>query len=128
MNYYEARQVKTDDGSGSGIWHFTGFNRRPRPDGRFWPEGCTADCRHATPEEACQHYVQVQIDRGVQRHKCSWTPCQAEGCDKPAQDVLAIGGPNGRDYALCEDHATDERAIEMYRASHRGSFSITSSY
>ncbi len=129
MNYYEARQPKDD----KTIWHFTGKN-----DGRFWPEGCSGNCRHATPEEACQHWVEWQIGQGVRRNECGWTSCdnrhgfdeqgRVKTCPKPAHTLLEVGGPNGGHYTLCDDHASDNIVEALFRLDHEGSFTITSSW
>lgn len=134
MNYYEARERKNEDGSsGSGVWHFTCQN-----DDRIWPEGCDSSCTHATPEEACQHWVEVQIAMPKRRGQTSWTSCQnREGfddegkpkmCPNPARTSIHVGGPNGHDYAFCDDHAADNIAEGCFRLDHTGSFQITSSY
>ncbi len=118
MNYYSARQHGKD-----GPWHFTRRN-----DDRVWPEGCTTSCEHASPEEACQHYVDLQVAEGVRHGSCSWTTCVYADCANPAQQVLSIGGPNGHDYPLCDTHATNSVAVVMFRAEHEGAFEIVSSY
>jgi hypothetical protein len=133
MNYYQAREIKDDAGAGTGVWHFTCRN-----DDRIWPTGCDTGCRHATAEEACQHWVELQIAKGVRHGECSWTTCQnregldetgrPKSCPKPAHQVLAIGGPNGHDCALCDDHAKDGIAEALFRLSHQGSFEIMSSW
>lgn len=123
MNYYQARQMRDDKGEPSGIWHFTCRN-----DDRIWPVGCTKDCKHTSAEEACQHWVETEIARGVRHGKSSWTTCHEHDCPNPANQTFTVGGPNGIDVALCPEHATDETAIAMFRASHTGSIQMVSSW
>ena len=131
MNYYEARRVKDVEPA---EWHFTGMN-----DGRIWPVGCSKDCHHATPEEACQHWVEYQIGIGCRRVECVWTSCRnREGfddqgrprfCPKPARTHIQVGdGPNGGSYTLCDDHAADNIAEALFRLDHEGLVRITSSW
>lgn len=121
MNYYEARQ-RNDGDQPLGIWHFTRMN-----DKQIWPDGCDESCTHSTPEEACQHRVELWIADGVHLVKTSWTSCDVEGCENPAQQGFDIGREI-RGYVYCDEHASEERAIEQFRADHIGTFSITSSY
>lgn len=124
MNYYEARQMRDDKGEPSGIWHFTCRN-----DDRIWPVGCTKDCKHTTAEEACQHWVETEIARGVRHGMSSWTTCEFESCPNPAQHTFSVGHNGGMGgYALCPEHGTDETAIAMFRASHTGAIQIASSW
>lgn len=58
MNYYQALELKNEDGTGKGYFHFTCTN-----DDRTWPVGYCQEnkhnpekCHHATPEEASDCY------------------------------------------------------------------------
>jgi len=130
VNYYEARQVS---GSDPPNWHFTGEN-----DGHFFLEGCNKSCVHATPEEACAHWVEFQIGIGFHHSECGWTHCDnregadIEGrirlCPKPAKEAIRVGGPNGGHYTLCADHAADNIAEALFRLENQGAFQIVSSF
>lgn len=126
MNYYQARQVDpTADRPDAGKWRFTCMN-----DGQVWPVGpCRDDCPdgHDTPEDASQHWVEGQV-ADVQHRSCDWTSCVFPlGCNKPANRVIVVGN-HGGDYPLCEDHASDETAIGIFRETHTGAIQITSSW
>lgn len=127
MNYYGARQIDpASDRPEAGRWHYTCMN-----DGRVWPVGDCADgCGgHESPEDACQHYVEGQVAKGVRWSECSWTTCDNRpNCDKPARNVAYVGSASSMGYTLCNDHASDGVAEALYRLSHQGAFSSMASW
>jgi hypothetical protein len=128
VNYYGARQVRPDatDRPDAGRWRFT-----VRNDDRIWPTGACADgCPgHETAEEACEHWVNGEIDKGLIVHECSWTSCEVDGCDQPARKILYVGGvAHGGGYPLCDEHAVGEVAVELFRARHPASFTMIASW
>lgn len=127
MNYYQARQVDpAADREDAGKWRYTRMN-----DGAIWPHGvCAEGCPgHDTPEEACQHFMEGEIARGITWGDCSWTTCDNRpSCDKPARKVGYVGGPHHSGYTLCDDHAADNIAEALYRLDHKGEFSSIASW
>ena len=143
MNYYDA--LKLSDGSG---YHYVSQNRREgsHPVGycsRIWP--CPKECRsgcaacggkgyidkgeehykehvHATAEEACECFRRYLIDGWRKEEYGDWTGCEV--CDKPTKSGLTTRPPLGHGYALCAEHATLERLIELTPPVHQ----ITASY
>lgn len=118
MNYYQARQRK--DGSG---WHFTGFNKRPRPDGEFWPIGyCAEHEPHSTREEAEECFSRYLLD-GIQEESYGdWTACKV--CDAPTKKGLTTRPPHGDGFPFCDEH----RDRETFKTLVSTPKQITSSY
>jgi hypothetical protein len=102
VNYYEARKLK--DGSG---WHFTGFNKRPRPDGECWPVGyCAEHEAHAERWEAEECFRAYLLDGAQEEEYGDWTGCEI--CAEPTKKGLTARRPLGNGYPLCDEHRTPE--------------------
>lgn len=102
MNYYEARQTKDATG-----WHFTCMN-----DGVIWPVGYCADHdphhSRAEAEQCFQRYLLDEISPVTYSH---WQDC--ERCGAPTKKGLATRRPHGHQYALCDEHRTNEEVKEL---------------
>lgn len=102
MNYYAPREIADPAGNGVGTWRYT-----VRNDDRIWPVGYCAEqmCRHATPEEAREHYRQWELDhrRAVE---VAWPGNACRICGALATKGFTTNGYSV--YLLCDEHRTRE--------------------
>lgn len=98
----------------NGPWHYASVSKRGgHPIGY-----CTADCEHATPEEAHEHYRQYVLDHlreetygGDVQYRC-----EVNGCDAWTQQGMSE--PDGyAGHPLCDEHRNRETyEAEFYPA------------
>ena len=143
MNYYDARELRDENGQGTGRWHYTCKNddqvcpvgycspweRCPECKGEFLPgklggahcEHCK-DTRlvrkkepcpgHATPEEACEHQRQYELDHAkfhpeteeIRKRATALFRCEVCGhftCGYADCGVARV-------YMLCNEHCNRE--------------------
>lgn len=119
MRYYAAREIQRD-GKATGLWHYT-----VRHDEAIFPVGYCADgCPgHATPEEACDHQKQWDLDH-ARFHR---------GSDLPEPDALyrckvcraftagyATYGPGQMSLVtLCDEHCNRQALAGLIRVGER---------
>lgn len=113
MNTYQPRELLTGSGEPSGIWHYTITN-----DGVGRPTGyCTAECRHASADEAREHYRHYLIDTATYNGKYiegSFKACAV--CGTPTRNFAQVG-PGGMDHhSLCDEHLTKEHLAPLVQA------------
>lgn len=116
MNYYDARQRKSDN-----RWDYTCMN-----GDRVWPVGYCGDHKdgHETAVGAQECYKQYLLDRHLkldQRMPGQQRRCQVKGCDAWTQKYASIGVL--RMFILCDTHRTLEVVSSRFSVG-----SSTSSY
>ena len=112
MNYYDAHEMRNEQGDPGGLWHYTLEN-----DGRIMPVGyCAQDCLgHTTPEEAREHYRLYLLDNAKYDGMLQGEQRQCEICGLWTQSYAHIP-LNMEAHFLCEEHLNRETLdTVMYR-------------
>ena len=110
MQYYQARQIKGQDGGPSGLWHYTvKWDKQIHAVG-YCAQGCPG---HLTEAEAQEHYKAYLLDTNLhldqrlhdEQRKCkvcgAWTQGQAT---IPTWYFTAV---------LCDEHRTREHVVAL---------------
>lgn len=104
MNYYDAREMRQEDGTPSGRWHYTAQH-----DNAVFPVGyCAQSCPgHASPEEAREHYRRYLLDSARYDGFLAEEQRRCEACGAWTQGDAYIPLVMER-HVLCEEHRTRE--------------------
>lgn len=101
MEIYQAREKINDDGSPSGLFHYTVANGSGKT---VYPVGyCANDCPgHATAEEAEEHYRQFELDN-VHFNE---NPTEQRRCQVCGEWTQGVGYTHWKVFYLCLNHQT----------------------
>ena len=116
MNYDQARELRDENGHGTGRWHFTNRN-----DDRIRPIGyCAHSCPgHDTSEGAERHYWQWELDEAELGKPPAVVPGVADGrvscklCQEPATATFRMPG-GWEAWPICPMHFNRASLQELH--------------